>query len=490
MEPFKALTLVVAAAVVSLVGAGAAGFYAGYSAGRGNLDEIKAHIASVQQPVLQTGEGGAVSLKPVIDDIRALSKQVDALASAKAAPAASNGDVNLKPVLEEIKALSGRIDGLKAEGFKAQTTPAPATVLERPAGAAPDYSETLRDIREQVHTLNVKLEKQEPKAPKALFDDIRALGASIAAAPNYSESIREIREQVQALSVKLEKQEPKAPKALFDDIRALGASMAAAPNYSESIREIRDQVQALSVKLEKQEPKAPKALVEDIRALSASIQAQESNTRRVVGDEVRQALQAAEPKVSKTLMDEIRTISANVRALDQRPQVSIVDQLKVLQASVEGLKAKLAEEERGRGDSAGGADVAQLRQLLSTASDQFGKCQTHLAALANAGAPASPAPATTIAVSQTPRQEPSAVVFYDNVMLKKDQEKQYDEIGVRLALQSVGSRQVRVAVNRQPFGLAFGERKVFRSQDVECEINLMETNLNDSQARVSLSCKR
>jgi hypothetical protein len=83
-----------------------------------------------------------------------------------------------------------------------------------------------------------------------------------------------------------------------------------------------------------------------------------------------------------------------------------------------------------------------------------------------------------------------AVVFYDNVMLKKDQEKQYDEIGVKLALQSVGSRQVRVAVNQKGFGLSFGERKVFRSQDVECEINLMETNLNESQARISISCKR
>jgi hypothetical protein len=445
MEPFKALTLVVAAAVVSLVGASAAGFYAGYSAGRGNLDEIKAHIASVQQPVVHTSEGGAVSLKPVIDDIRALSKQVETLASAKATPApASNSDVGLKPVLEEIKALAGRIDGLKAEGFKAQTTPAPALAVERP-GATPDYTEALRDIREQVHGLNAKFDKQEPKAPKALLDDIRAISAAIAAAPNYSETIREVREQVQALGAKLEKLEPKAPKAL----------------------------------------------VEEIRALSASIQAQESNTRRAVGDEVRQALQTAEPKVSKTLLDEVRTISANVRALDQRPQVSIIDQLKVLQASVESLKAKLAED-GGRSEAGPSVDTAQLRQLLTTASDQFGKCQTHLASLASAGAAVSPAPATSAltTVAAGVKQEPAAVVFYDNVMLKKDQEKQYDEIGVRLALQSVGSRQVRVAVNRQPFGLSFGERKVFRSQDVECEINLMETNLNDSQARVSLSCKR
>ena len=44
MEPFKALVLLAAAAIVSFVAAGAVGFYAGYSAGRGNLEEIKAHI--------------------------------------------------------------------------------------------------------------------------------------------------------------------------------------------------------------------------------------------------------------------------------------------------------------------------------------------------------------------------------------------------------------------------------------------------------------
>ncbi len=129
---------------------------------------------------------------------------------------------------------------------------------------------------------------------------------------------------------------------------------------------------------------------------------------------------------------------------------------------------------------------------MAAASDQFGRCQTQLAVLAGAGSQAAPSASATSAltVSQSAHHEPSTVVFYDNVMLKKDQEKQYDEIGVRLALQSVGPRQVKVAVNRQGFGLAFGESKVFRSQDVECELNLMETNLNDSQARVSISCKR
>ena len=111
-----------------------------------------------------------------------------------------------------------------------------------------------------------------------------------------------------------------------------------------------------------------------------------------------------------------------------------------------------------------------------------------LLASSSAAGRAAPA-ATTVAMSQAGHQ-PATVVFYDNVMLKKDQEKQYDEIGVKLALQSIGPRQVKVAVNRQGVGLSFGERKVFRSQDVECELNLMETNLNEAQARVSISCKR
>ena len=164
---------------------------------------------------------------------------------------------------------------------------------------------------------------------------------------------------------------------------------------------------------------------------------------------------------------------------------------------MKSLKARIVEEGgRGRGDSGGSVagEVAQLHQLVAAASDQFGRCQTQLASLSSAGTgfaqQQAPAPAATaVAMSQAGRQ-PSTVVFYDNVMLKKDQEKQYDEIGVKLALQSVGPRQVKVAVNRQGVGLAFGERKVFRSQDVECELNLMETNLNEAQARVSISCKR
>jgi hypothetical protein len=278
------------------------------------------------------------------------------------------------------------------------------------------------------------------------------------------------------------------PAATVSGERA--AAAAPSPDYTEALQDVREQIKALNAKFERQDQKAPKPLVDEIRSLSASIQAQEPLVRRAIGDEVRSAvaaLQNAEPKVPKALMDEVRTISANVRAPEARPQTSVVDQIKVLTATVEALKARLAEE--GSRDGGLNADVEQIRQLVATASDQFGRCQAQLASMAP-GAAAAPQAQNSVLVSQTPRAEPTAVVFYDNVMLKKDQEKAYDEIGIRLALQSVSPRQIRLAINRQGVGLAFGERKVFRSQDVECELNLMETNLNDAQARVTISCKR
>jgi hypothetical protein len=266
-------------------------------------------------------------------------------------------------------------------------------------------------------------------------------------------------------------------------------------DYTETLASIRDQVGALGAKLDKQqEPKAPKALIDEIRSLSASVQAEEPVVRRAITEELRAAvatLQNGEPKVSKALMDEIRAISANTQS---KPQTNVGDQIKVLSVSIEALKAKLSED-AGRNGGGGGSvagEVAQLQRLVAQASDQFGRCQTQLASLSSGGFghAQTVAPAAAASASAPAAVQPAAVVFYDNVMLKKDQEKQYDEIGVRLALQAVGPRQVKVAVNRQDFGLAFGERKVFRSQDVQCELNLMETNLNDAQARVSISCKR
>ena len=546
MEPFKALTFLAGVGIVSLVGAGAAGFYAGYSAGRGNLDEIKAQVISAS--------GGGIALKPVQDDIRALSKQVETLASVKpvtdpvqaAKPvldeikalghqlegwkvraAADSAESSAKPVLEEIRALARQVEGLKGR---------PSAEPEQ--GTTKAVLEEIKALTRQVETIKTGRPAAEPEQGlKPVLEEMRSLGRQVEAlktarpaggdgesAKALLEDVKSLTRQVEALkTTRTTAESGDSSKPVLDEIKALsrqveafrtlqpargpeGLTAAVMPDYTEALATIREQVAGLSVKFDKQqEPKAPKALVDEIRSLSASVQAQEPVVRRAITEELRTAvatLQNGEPKVSKALLDELHTISANTRP-DPRPQPNVGDQIKVLSASIESLKARISEDGgRGRGD--GGAsisgEVAQLHQLVAAASDQFGRCQTQLASLPGAGAgtgfsqaqvqPAAAAPAaTTVAMSQAGHQ-PATVVFYDNVMLKKDQEKQYDEIGVKLALQSIGPRQVKVAVNRQGVGLSFGERKVFRSQDVECELNLMETNLNEAQARVSISCKR
>ena len=164
MEPFKALVLLAAAAIVSLVGAGAAGFYAGYSAGRGNLEEIKAHISSAQA-VIPSGDGGAVSLKPLLDDVRGLAKQVEALAAVKANAAADN-DSGTKLVLDEIKGLSSQIDSLRQDALK--PLPAPAVAMSGPAPRQLRPT-TRRRCRISAHRsvrLSARFEKPEHESAK------------------------------------------------------------------------------------------------------------------------------------------------------------------------------------------------------------------------------------------------------------------------------------------------------------------------------------
>ena len=52
------------------------------------------------------------------------------------------------------------------------------------------------------------------------------------------------------------------------------------------------------------------------------------------------------------------------------------------------------------------------------------------------------------------------------------------------------TRSAKVAVNQQSFSISFGERKIFQHKDVTCELALTETDLEGSQARLSIGCKR
>ncbi len=233
MEPLKALTLLGAAGIISLVGAGAGGFYAGYSAGRGDTGQV----------AISNGSGGTVSLKPVLEDIRALSKQVEALGTKTASSGAP--EPVAKPVLDEIKALSRQIEGIKAS----PQTPAG----ERQAAATPDYSDELSGIRDQIKALNVKVEKQaEPKAPKALVDEIRGLAASVQTQePNAR---RAIAEEIRSAVATLQNAEPRAPKAILDELRNISANVRsqesrAQPSVVDQIKILTATIEALKAKL-------------------------------------------------------------------------------------------------------------------------------------------------------------------------------------------------------------------------------------------------
>lgn len=87
MDPMKLITYVAVALVAGLLLMGGLGFYAGYSAGRRDISEVKSYIAATRLnlPVGAPGKEGAPSatislepgaLEPIITEIKALSEAV------------------------------------------------------------------------------------------------------------------------------------------------------------------------------------------------------------------------------------------------------------------------------------------------------------------------------------------------------------------------------------------------------------------------------
>ena len=113
MHPMRLITYALLTSVVSLVAMGGVGFYVGYSAGRGDMDELKTLIAA----------GGSPENAAAIAEV--LKQQVANLPVAAPAPApAPAPEVNLAPVLDEIRSMSVQIGKLE----KNVTPPAPQVV--------------------------------------------------------------------------------------------------------------------------------------------------------------------------------------------------------------------------------------------------------------------------------------------------------------------------------------------------------------------------
>jgi hypothetical protein len=187
----------------------------------------------------------------------------------------------------------------------------------------------------------------------------------------------------------------------------------------------------------------------------------------------------APPPDLSPVLQEIRALSSQIGKLEQTSTAT----------------ATAAEKTSARDDGKLRDELNTLRQRLTATSEQYSSCRqdmnlldAKLKEMTPAQAAVSTA-ATTKTNPDTPR-EPASVVLFDNVQLKRDQNKVYNDVDVALSLQAVASRSARVAVNQQSFGISFGERKIFQHKDVTCELVLMETDLEGNQARLSIACKR
>lgn len=196
---------------------------------------------------------------------------------------------------------------------------------------------------------------------------------------------------------------------------------------------------------------------------------------------------AAAPEVNLSpVLEEIRSMHAQIGKLEQATNAAANAASAAQRGGVVDRLEKIKDDPKVR------EELAVTKQKLSAATEQYNTCRQDLGAVqskleaqltsAQQVALASPKP-------QAGGHEQSAVL-YDNVVLKREQNKVYNDVDIALSLQSVASRSARVVVNQQAFAIAFGERKIVKHNDVTCELVLMETDLDVTQARVSISCKR
>jgi hypothetical protein len=179
------------------------------------------------------------------------------------------------------------------------------------------------------------------------------------------------------------------------------------------------------------------------------------------------------------VLAEIRSMSAQIGKLEERAEKPQPQPEQVSEANAS--------------DPAAGRDLANARQLLVEANEQFQGCRRELTTLQTKfdDLQASSQKLTLTSADARPQaRDTGSVVLFDNVLLKRDQNKLYRDVDVALSLQSIASRSAKVAVNQQSLGIAFGERKIFQHRDVTCELVLMETDLEGNKARFSIACKR
>jgi hypothetical protein len=176
------------------------------------------------------------------------------------------------------------------------------------------------------------------------------------------------------------------------------------------------------------------------------------------------------------VLNEIRSMSAQIGKLEERAATAPKDR----------------PVEKVRDDPASRQELASVKQLLAEANTQYQSCKQTLTTLESKfdELKTSTTPVSLNTSEPPAAREGASVVLFDNIVLKRDQNKLYNDVDVAISLQSIASRSAKVAVNQQTLGISFGERKIFQHRDVTCELVLMETDLEGGKARFSIACKR
>ncbi|WP_088360703.1 MULTISPECIES: hypothetical protein [Rhodomicrobium] len=198
--------------------------------------------------------------------------------------------------------------------------------------------------------------------------------------------------------------------------------------------------------------------------------------------------QAPAPEVNLgPVLDEIRSMSAQLGKLEKNAAATPAPATPQV---VDRVVEKVKEDPKTK------QELTSVKQLLAEANEQYQTCKASLTTLEAKLDDAKASP-TQVSLNQSDTRdnvpaarENASVVLFDNVLLKRDQNKLYNDVDVALSLQSIASRSARVVVNQQSLGISFGERKIFQHRDVTCELVLMETDLEGGKARFSIACKR
>lgn len=207
------------------------------------------------------------------------------------------------------------------------------------------------------------------------------------------------------------------------------------------------------------------------------------------------------PETAAALAEALKQHSANQSGASKPADIDlnpVLNEIRSMSAQIGKLEERAATPPKDRGaekvkdDPAARQELASVKQLLAEANTQYQSCKQSLTTLESKfDELKGQTQQASLNQSDVPvAREGGSVVLFDNIVLKRDQNKLYNDVDVAISLQSIASRSAKVAVNQQTLGISFGERKIFQHRDVTCELVLMETDLEGGKARFSIACKR